>query len=132
MSASWALQQAAFAALSSDATVKSLLGDPARIFDDVPRDAAMPYVTIGEDGMSDWSTATDTGSQHALAIHAWSRAAGRKEVKGIADAVRVVLDGAALSVTGLIDLRFLSAEYSRESDGITYHATLRFRATLEN
>lgn len=127
----WALQQAVYAALLADSGVAALAG--ARIYDDVPGDAAMPYVVIGEDQESDWSTATETGSQHMLSIHVWSRAAGHKEAKLLCDAVRAVLDGAALAVSGttLIDLRYQATQYARQSDGRTIRAALTFRAILE-
>jgi hypothetical protein len=133
MSSSWALQQAVFAALSVSDEIKSVAGDPPRVFDAVPRDAAFPYIVVGEDGESNWDTATEAGSEHTLAIHIWSRAGGRKEIKLAAGAVRDCLDGASLALTGhtLIDLRFLSAAFVRESDGETFRAVVRFRAVTE-
>ena len=133
MSSSWALQQAVFAALSVSDDIKELAGDPPRVFDAVPRDAAFPYIVVGEDGESNWDTATEAGSEHSLAIHVWSRGGGRKEIKLAAGAVRDCLDGASLALTGhtLIDLRFLSAVFVRESDGETFRAVVRFRAVTE-
>jgi hypothetical protein len=127
----WALQQAVYAALLADAGVAALAG--TRVFDDVPGDAAMPYVVIGEDRESDWSTATESGSEHILSLHVWSRASGHKEAKLLCDAVRAALDGAALAVSGatLIDIRYQATQYSRESDGRTIRAALTFRAILE-
>jgi hypothetical protein len=132
-SASWALQAAIFAALSADGGVKSVLGDPARVYDEVPREAAMPYLVIGDDKENGWNTATDNGSEHGLVLHVWSRARGRKECKAIAYAVRAALDDAALAPSGhtLIDIAYQSAEFLRQTDGQTYHAILRFRAVTE-
>ena len=131
--ASWALQQAIFAALTADATLATLAGNPPRVFDEVPRDALFPFVVIGDDLESNWDTATDSGSQHLLTVHVWSRAGGRKETKLIADAVRAALDNAALTVSGqtLIDIRYQASEFRRESDGQTWHGLIRFRAVLE-
>jgi hypothetical protein len=133
MSSSWALQQAVFAALSVSDDIKELAGDPPRVFDAVPRDAAFPYIVVGEAGESNWDTATEAGSEHSLVIHVWSRGGGRKEIKLAAGAVRDCLDGASLALTGhtLIDLRFLSAAFVRESDGETFRAVVRFRAVTE-
>ncbi|HWA91811.1 MAG TPA: DUF3168 domain-containing protein [Rhizomicrobium sp.] len=133
MSASWALQQAVFAALAASDAVESVLGDPPRVFDCPPRGAAFPYCVIGEDETRDWSTATEAGSEHLLAIQIWSRADGRKEAKLAAEAVRAALDGAALAIDGqaLIGIRHLATETLRESDGETIRATLKFRAVLE-
>ncbi len=131
--ASWALQQAIFATLAVSDAVKDAVGDPPRIFDAVPRGSAFPYIVIGDDRESDWSTATEPGSAHALTIHIWSRAAGRRETRLAAEAVVDALNGAELTITGqtLIDLRWLESESTRESDGETVHAQLRFKALLE-
>lgn len=133
MSASWALQQAIFATLSNDSGVQALLGATPRIYDAVPRDSMFPYAVIGDASESDWSTATETGSEHVITIHVWSRAPGHKEAKDIAEAIRAALDGAALTITGqtLIGIRYLDTDYARASDGQTYRASLRFRAVLE-
>ena len=132
-SASLALQQAIFAALSANADLKALIGDPPRLFDFVPRDSAFPYVVIGDGTETNWSTATETGSEHAVAINAWSRATGHKEAKEIAEIVRAALDNAALSLTGfmLVGIRHLATDFARQPDGQTWRATLRFRAVME-
>lgn len=82
--------------------------------------------------MRDWSTATETGSEHSLAVHVWSRADGSKEAKLAADAVRDALDGADLALIGLVSIRHLATEHARESDGETVHAVVRFRAVMES
>ena len=132
-SASWALQQAIFAELSASTDLQALIGDPLRIYDAVPREAAFPYVVVGDDQVNDWSTATEGGSEHLLAIHVWSRNGGCKEAKLIADVVREGLDGASLALTGqtLIDILYQGEETVRETDGETFHATVRFRAVTE-
>ena len=132
-SASWALQQAVFATLNVSDDIKEFAGDPPRIFDAVPRASAFPYIVVGEDGESNWDTATESGSEHTLAIHVWSRAGGRKEIKLAAEAVRECLDGASLALTGhtLVDLRYLRSDFSRDSDGETFRAIIRFRAVTE-
>ncbi|MGA7675133.1 MAG: DUF3168 domain-containing protein [Rhizomicrobium sp.] len=131
--ASWALQQAVFAALTVSDAVKSVAGDPPRVFDAVPRQAVFPYIVVGEDGETNWDTATEQGSEHSLAIHVWSRSGGHQEIKLAAEAVRECLDGTSLTLDGhtLIDLRYLSAEFARENDGETFRAALKFRAVTE-
>jgi len=130
-SASWALQQAVFAALSADSGVQAVAGE--RIFDAVPRGAAFPYIVVGEATEKQTGATGGDLSEHALAIHIWSRGGGHREIKQAAQAVCEALDGAALVPGGhsLIGLCFLSADYSRESDGETYRAVLRFRAVTE-
>jgi hypothetical protein len=132
-SASWALQTAIFAALSADANIKSVLGDPPRIYDEVPRNAAMPYLVLGDDKESDWSTSTDSGTEHALVLQVWSRGRGRKDSKTVAAIVGASLDDAALTLTGhkLIGIKHQSSEFLRQTDGRTYRAVMKFRAVTE-
>ena len=131
--ASWALQQAVFAALCANAEVQAALGTPPRLYDAVPREAVFPYAVLGDGQESDWSTATEQGGEHTLAIHIWSRGSGHREAKQIAGAIRDGLTGAALVLTGfaLIGIGFLSADYARQLDGETWRASLRFRAVTE-
>lgn len=131
--ANWALQQACFAELSANADVQDVLGDPARLYDAVPREAAFPYAVLGDGSENDWSTATEAGGEHIVVIHIWSRGGGHREAKQIAAAIRGSLDGAALALPGLalIDIAFQSADYARQPDGDTWRASLRFRAVTE-
>jgi hypothetical protein len=130
--ASWALQQAVFARLTSDAALTALLGG-ARIYDDVPVRATFPYVTFAQGAERDWSTASEAGAEHALVLHVWSRGKGRKELLAIMEALRVSLHDAALALTGhrLINLRHEASEVRREADGETYHGIVRLRAVTE-
>lgn len=130
MNASWALQQAIYAALQSDSAVTALIG--ARLFDAVPQSAAFPYLVIGEAEERDESTTTPA-TRHLLRLQVWSRGGGTRECKAIAAAIHDRLDGAALTLSGhtLIDLRFVSADYARQSDGKTFRALLRFSALTE-
>jgi hypothetical protein len=129
----FALQQAIYAALAANTDLQALIGDPPRLFDYVPRDSAFPYVVIGDETESDWSTATEDGTEHQLTIHVWSRSSGHKEAKSIAEIIRSSLNNAALSVSGatLIDIRHLATDFARQADGQTYRASLRFRAVTE-
>ena len=131
-SASWALQQAIFAHLTSDSALLALLGS-ARVYDDVPPRAAFPYVTFAPASARDWSTGSDRGTEHAIALHVWSRAAGRRETLAIIDALTARLHEAALDVTGhrLVNLRHESSDVRRDADGETCHGIVRFRAVTE-
>jgi hypothetical protein len=132
MSAHWALQEACVAALSADAGVKALFGDPPRLHDDVPRNPVYPFLTVGEGGDVDWSAQGFEGVEVRLIVTAWSRYAGRKEAKDAIHRVRTVLHDASLAVSGwrLINLRCESADYARGPGG-AYRGTARFRAAME-
>ena len=127
-----ALRAAIHDALAADTPLTSLLGG-ARIYDEPPRDAALPYVTLGEDVIADASTASEPGDEHALTLHAWSRQGGHREAHLIAGALLEALVDAPLALDGhrLANLRFIVADVRREHDGRTYHAIVRMRAVTE-
>ena len=130
--ASVALRAAIHGALTADATLTSLLGGP-KIYDQPPRSATFPYVTLGEARVSDFSTGSEPGAEHQLTLHAWSRQGGHKEAHAIAGALLQALDDAALTLADhrLINFRFSVADVRREADGRIYHALVRFRAVTE-
>ena len=132
IAATAALRAAIHDALLADGALTGLLGG-ASVYDEPPRDAAFPYVTIGEARIADWSTGTDIGEEHQLALHAWSRQGGHREAHMIAGALLQALDDAPLTLTDhrLVNMRFSVADVRREADGRTYHALVRFRAVTE-
>lgn len=131
-SASWALQQAIYASLTSDSALLALLGG-ARVYDDVPDRKVFPYVTFAPSSERDWSTGGEAGSEHSVVLHVWSRGAGRKEALTIAAALCARLHDATLALTGhrLINLRHEASEVRRDGDGETYHGIVRLRAVTE-
>lgn len=130
--ASLALRAAIHGALSADAPLTSLLGG-AKIYDQPPRSAAFPYVTLGEARVADFSTGDAPGEEHQITLHGWSRQGGHKEAHAIAGALLQALDDAPLALADhtLVNFRFSVADVRREADGRTYHALVRFRAVTE-
>jgi Protein of unknown function (DUF3168) len=131
-SAAWSLQKALFAALAADAPLLALLRGP-HIYDDVPQASAFPYITFDPSTARDWSTASDTGSEHSITLSVWSQAKGRAQVHEIMAAARDALHGQPLTLDGhrLINLRHEFSEPRRSADGETYLGTARFRAVTE-
>ena len=131
-SASWALQQSVFATLSADTQITALLG-PSRIFDDVPQKAAFPYLTLGQSSVRDWSTATESGDEHLLTLHVWSRADGRRQTHEIMGAIKSALHNRVLSLNGhrMINLRHEFSDARRDPEGDIYHGIVRLRAVTE-
>jgi len=130
---SWELQQAVYAALIASAALQSYIGNPARVFDDVPPGSDFPYITLGQASVTDWSTSSDTGFEHRLTLHAWSRYDGRREVKEIMAQMHGLLHDAALTLVNhtLVNLRFIFSDVFRDPDGRTYHGVMRYRAVTE-
>lgn len=124
-----ALRSAVRSALVADGALVALLGG-ARVYDEVPRGASFPYVTLGEARVTDYGSDEAPATEHALVLHAWSRQGGHREAHLIAGALLQALDDADLSLAGhrLINLRFALADVRREADGLTHHAQVRFRA----
>lgn len=130
--ASVALRAAIHRALTTDTALLTALGGP-RIYDAPPREAAFPFVTLGEARISDVSADDAPTQEHQLTLHAWSRQGGHKEAHLITGALLQALDDAPLAPSGhrLVNLRFALADIRREPDGRTYHALVRFRAVTE-
>jgi len=130
--ASVALRAAVHAALAADAPLAAVLGGP-KIFDEPPRDAPFPYVTLGEARMSEFAAGGEAVQEHHLTLHAWSRQGGHREAHAVAGALLQALDDAPLALGDhvLVNLRFVVADVRREADGRTYHALVRFRAVTE-
>jgi hypothetical protein len=131
-SSSWALQQALYSAVTGSAPLAALIGPP-RVYDDVPQGAALPYLTLGQSTLRDWSTGTDDAEEHTLTLHVWSRAGGRREMHEVMDVLRVALHDQPLALAGhrLVNIRHEISEARRDPDGETYHGIVRFRAVTE-
>jgi hypothetical protein len=127
-----ALRAAIHEALRDDSALTAALGG-AHIYDEPPRDAGFPFVTLGEARLIDASSDGGETQEHQLTLHAWSRKGGHREAHVIAGALLQALDDAPLTLGGhrLVNLRFSIADIRRESDGRTYHALVRFRAVTE-
>ena len=125
---SFALQSSVYSTLSNDNTLSSTYG--ASVFDDVPEDTSYPYITIGEDNISEFGTKDLDGTTSTMTIHIWSEYKGSKETKQIMDRIHDLLHDSSLSVSGfnLINMRFEFSDIMRDPDGITRHGVMRFRA----
>jgi hypothetical protein len=131
-SPAWELQRAVYGALVADAPLVALLGG-ARIYDEVPRGPAFPYVTFGPSTTRDWSTGTESGTEHLFTLRVWSKAGGEKEVHLVLEAIRAALHEAPLTLDGhrLVHLRHETSDAMRGADGETYQGVARFRAVTE-
>jgi hypothetical protein len=133
MSADRALAAAIIAAARNDAAVKSLVGDPARIWDEPPAQASFPYVTLGRLESRAADASEMDALEHGVTLHVWSRHGGRAQAMDIIAALRARLHNAALSVSGR-KLVLLLASYTdlfRAGDGFTTHGVIRLRAITE-
>ncbi len=126
------LQKSIYQKLRSDAELAALLGG-AKIYDDAPQRTEFPYITFGRSAVRDWATGTESGHEHVLTLHVWSRAAGRKQVHEIIGTIEALLHDQPLVLNGfrLVNLRHENSDARRDPDGETYHGTVRYRAVTE-
>lgn len=82
-SPAWPLQKAIYTALSD-----ALSED---VYDHLPQDAVMPFVVIGNQFASDWSTNTTTGDRIRIRIHVFSEYDGKKELLQLMSEVKAEL-----------------------------------------
>jgi len=124
-----ALQAAIHARLAGDATLTAMIGGDS-VFDRRVSGKAMPYVVLSEISTSDFAPGVE---EHEVTIEAWSDAEGRKQVQEIAARVKVLLDGADLSLAGfsLVNLAHRSTQTRREVKTRAQVAEMTFRAVTE-
>ena len=127
-----ALQTGLRTALLADAALVAALGGD-QVFDDVPREAPFPYITIGDIDTRDWSTQTSRGHEHIVTLQLWSRYRGRKQVQDLIAEVDRILDGGDPPLQGhrLVNLSTVFWTAQREPDGEVYRGTVRLRAVTE-
>lgn len=126
-----ALQKAVVTALSASAAVKAVLGDPVRIYDDVPENPVFPYGSFGPGQAIDAGDGCHKGAEVFLQVDFWSRAIGYPEVKRIAAAAAGVLD-AEIEIDGheIVVHELIAVDTQRGLDGRTREAKLRLRYEL--
>ena len=131
-SASWAIQRGIYQALANSSDLTSLLGG-VRIYDDPPQAANLPFVSLGQTELRDWSTGTEDGAEHDLTLHVWSRSGGKKQVHQIIEAIRTVLHDQSLALSDhhLVNLRHELSEARLDPDGDTVHGIVRYRAVTK-
>ena len=128
-----ALQKALFQALSGDGVLTGLIG-AGRIFDRQVTRAPLPYIVFGEIVSQDWSTASETGSEHRVTIDVWSGAEGRAQAQAIAAAIHDILHDADLPLADgfvLVSLRHGETRTARETGRRRHRARLVFRAAID-
>ncbi len=104
-----------------------------RVYDRVPATKVFPYVHLGTGSVLPNQADCYDGSDVSLTVHIWSRAVGWPEAKRIASAIRAGLHNAELPLVGhtLELLEIERADYLNDSDGLTSHVVLTFRALTQ-
>jgi len=131
MSPAAELQKAIFAALGANAELDDVVG--SRILDHAPANVAFPYITFGRTSVYDWSTGTESGTEHLFTLHVWSKGKGKKEALEIMELARETLHDDPLELEGhsLVNLRLEFSEARYDDRNEAYHGLMRFRGVVE-
>ena len=130
MSFEVAAQTAVYGALTSSVDLMALVNG---VYDAVPETEVFPYITIGEDTHTSWTTNTTLGTDVQLVISVWSRKRGRLETKTIQGEVYDALNRANLAYSGhdIINVELLDSSSFMDADGLTRHGVQTFRMLIE-
>lgn len=128
------LQKALYEQLTAAAELAFLGG---RIFDDAPvRDAEVSevFVTLGDERVRPWSTATERGAEHEVDIRIHAPIRGFLKVKEAAAAICEVIEASPPQMSRgiVVSHRFTRARTQREEGGAGRRIDLTFRFAIED
>ncbi len=114
MGASLAMQRLMVSAL---AAIDGVTG----VFDGPPVDAAAPYLVIGPELLTDWSTKTETGHEHRVQVRVWDESRSGTRVRPLMAAIEMALAGLTGTMDGhrLVSSRLVRAAVLTGEDGWT-------------
>ena len=123
------VQVALIAALTAVAAddLTALVG--ARVFNDVPKDAAYPFLVVGYGDEEEAGTSDSAEIEHRAEVQIWSSYQGETEILKLIDATRARLHGARPLVNGSPAVFCLFERTNRfvAEDGVTRRAVMTFR-----
>ena len=102
------------------------------VFDWVAPDAVAPYVTVGADAVTDWSTKTGTGHEHRVQLSIWDDAPGTARLKALAAAAEAAVRTVGGTTDGhrVASVRFDRAVFLKDTSGWN-QAAIDFRIRTE-
>lgn len=129
----WALQVAIVAAIKGDTEVKTLIGDPARVEQQVPATPTFPYLVVGEGQVVDDSVQGLGSQENYTDIHIWDNATTYSRVKQIEACLFRLLHDASLSLTGArcLLIQFDGARNAGAENPALKHRVVTYRAITE-
>lgn len=120
-------------ALRSDADVRELLGDPARIYDDETRSPVFPYAVLERHERLRADVSEVCGAEHRLTLATYSRLGGRIQAKAILGALRAAVDRLEVNLSQQrIVLAYVTySDALRARDQISFRGILRIKIITE-
>ena len=112
--------------------LRAVLTGVAPVFDSVPVEAAAPYLVIGPDLSSDWSTKTSAGREHRVSVAVWDDAPGVARCKALLAQVEAAVSALAGTAGGqrIASVLFLRSFTTRDPEGWS-HGIAEFRIRTE-
>jgi hypothetical protein len=132
-SARTAVQKAIFNVLASTMLADDLTSlVSGRVYDNVPRGSAFPYVAVRDSETDDASTSSTNDVSHLITIDCWSRQLGNAEVGRILGAIRDRLQDFQGTFDGhiIVDCHFVG-DLTFEEEDLTRHGVARFAVLSE-
>jgi hypothetical protein len=116
-----------------DAIVRALKAQGLVVYDQVPTNAAFPYVSIGPVTTVQDDADCLEAMEITVQVDVWSRAVGVGEVGRMTDTVRRTLHRAEFELTdnALVMIEHTNSRRMRDPDGLTNHAAIELRALVE-
>ena len=108
------------------------------VFDDAPHRARSgpsgAYVTLGDEVVAPWNTASELGAIHDVTIRVYAPARGFLPAKDVAALVHDALTAfvPTLSVGRVVRHEFVAAKTEREAQGALRRIDLTFRFVIED
>lgn len=122
------LQGALYTRLSNDTAI---MNQVTGVYDEVPEGTTFPYISLGEDTVTDWSTKTNSGEEITHTLHIWSDATGKVQTKQIMNNILQALS-TPLSVSGFFvsmdQVEFMNV--LQDPDGYK-HGIIRMRLKIK-
>jgi hypothetical protein len=128
---SLALQKAIRGRLAASTEVLALV-PAANIIDSHKRPQTFPAIVLGEDVWTDADLTFDRRHVTVYAtLHLWADEPGTTGVKALAEAIRKAFrNGLVLDAGRLVDIRFESARFIRDPEGLS-HGIVTLEALIE-
>jgi len=126
-----ACQKVVLAALKADSDLSLFMSN--RIYGYVPQKVSFPYISLGEDALSEFDTSDADGALVSMIINTWSNARGRKETKLIQGHIRRILHKIDFTESGFV-FHYCYWENSNsfmDSDGETRHGVCTYSIYLK-
>ena len=129
------IQGAVVARLKADSAVAAIVG--AKVYDPVPAEAAVPYISIGPSYAVSEDAECIDADEISFQIDCWSGDSGSgggsfAQVRRTADAVRRALKAdLTIADNALVLFEHRQTRVFRDPDGITNHAAVTFTAIVE-